>query len=200
MVADPVRIRDKHRLLKKIFLVIGIIIIITLILGGMFMFGFFTGKREIIFVNPIENIVLVNTNEAGLVNEQAVIEQAVIEFNSDYINYILAALGTGYLHKSPLFENPFVEFVLGDETWSSEIKKGVPNAQQTSIDNEDLRIMISKEEAVKALLSDNIEQFMKESYSNGNLRIEMIAGKTELFSKGYLKMYNELTGEEISVE
>jgi hypothetical protein len=164
------------------------------------MFGFFTGKKEIILVNPIENIVLSNTNEAGLVDEQAVVEQAIIEFNADYINYILAALGTGYLHKSPLFENPFIEFVLGEETWSSEIKGGVPNAQQTSIENEDLRITISKEEAVRALLSDDIVQFMKDSVVAGNTNIEMIAGKTELFTKGYLEMYKELTGEEISVD
>ena len=88
---------------------------------------------------------------------------------------------------------------MGEETWSSEIKSGVPNAQQTSIENEDLRITISKEEAVKALLSDNIEQFMKDSFNNGETKIEMVVGKTELFSKGYLKMYKELTGEEISV-
>ena len=200
MVTDSIKVRDKHRVLKKVSLILGIVIIIGVILGGMFMFGFFTGKKEIILINPIQNIVFANTNEAGLVNEQAVIEQGIIEFNADYINYILVALGTGYLHKSPFFENPFIEFVLDEEIWSSEIKQGVPNAQQTSIENEDLRITISKEEAINALLSDNIGQFMKDSYSNENLGIDMVVNKAELFSKGYLEMYKELTGEEISID
>ena len=31
--------------------------------------------------------------------EKAVIEQSVLEFDSNYIDYILATIGTGYLHK-----------------------------------------------------------------------------------------------------
>ena len=123
-----------------------------------------------------------------------VIAQGILEFNEDYINYILVALGVGYLHKSPLFENPLIEFVLGDEVWSSEVIKGFPNSEKKEIDNEDLRISISKEETVRALLSPDIEQFMKDSVASGDTQIEMIAGKAELFSKGYLEMYGELEG------
>jgi len=201
MVTQAILIRDKWRKPKRILLFFGAIFIILAILGGMFLFGFFSGeKTQVVLENPLKNIVFANTNEYGQVNEERIIEQAEIEFNEDYINYILVAIGVGVLHKSPLFENPLIEFNLGDETWSSEIIKGVPNTKKGPIDNEDLRIIISKEEAIKALLSDDIEQFMKNSVDNKNTQIEMVAGQTELFSKGYLDMYEQLTGESVELD
>lgn len=196
MVTDEIRVRDKYRLVKRIGIVLAVVIVIGLVLGGMFMFGFFSGeKTEIVLENPLRDIVFANTNEFGQVDKETVIEQGVMEFDEDYINYILVVLGVGYLHKSPLLENPLIEFVLGDEVWGSEIIGGVPNSEKKEIDNEDLRISISKQEAVEALLAEDIEQFMKDSVAEGRTGIEMVAGKTELFSKGYLEMYGELTEE-----
>ena len=201
MVNVRIRIRDKWANTKKVFVIVGIVVLILVILGGMFMFGFFSGgKTEIILTNPLKNIVVENTNEAGEVDVAAVLVQGVLEFDENYINYILAALGVGNLHRSLLYGNPFIEFNLGNEVWSSELVKGGLNTKKQIIDNEDLRITISKEEAVTALLSQNIEQFMKDSVANGGTQIEMIAGKTELFSKGYLTMYKELTGGNVEVE
>jgi len=197
MVIDKVRVRDKYKLVKRIGIVLAVVFVIGLILGGMFMFGFFSGdKIRVVLENPLKDIVFANTNAQGQVDKEAVVEQGVVEFDEDYINYILVALGVGYLHKSPLFENPFIEFVLGEEVWSSEIIGGAPNSEKIEIDNEDLRIIITKEEAVLALLSSDIEQFMKDSVASGNTGIEMIAGKAELFGKGYLEMYGELSGED----
>lgn len=204
MVNQEVLVRDKYRATKKVIKILLIIFGVLLILLIVFAAGFLVKKPkiEVHLENPIAGIVLRYTNELGYTNKTAVVEEGVIEFNEDYINYILVALGTGYLHKSaiPPFKNPLIEFDLEGETWNSEIKGGMPNSKKGSIDSEDLRISISKEEAVEALLSGDIEQFMKDSVNNGNTKIEMTAGKIELFAKGYLKMYKKLTGEEISVE
>ena len=199
MVNQEVLVRDKYRTTKKVIKVLLVIFAVILILLIVFAAGFLIKKPkiEIHLENPIAGLVLRYTNEAGLTNKTAVVEEGVIEFNEDYINYILVALGTGYLHKSPLFENPLIEFDLGGDIWNSEVIDGMPNSKRGSIDDEDLIIRISKEEAVEALLADNIEEFMKESVKNGNTKIEMIAGKAELFSKGYLEMYKQLTGNEI---
>jgi len=204
MVNEVVNIRDKHRVLKKIIKVLLIVLSIVFVLLIAFVAGFLLKKPtyvEVVIENPLKDIVFAHTdNITGEVNEEAVIEQGVIEFNEEYINYILVALGTGYLHKSFVGENPFLELVLDDEVWHSEIINSMPNSGLGSIENEDLKVSISKEEAIKAILSKNIEQFMKDSVANGNTQIEMIAGKTELFSKGYLDMYKALTGEEIILE
>jgi len=201
MVNQEVLVRNKYRTTKKVIKVLLVIFAVILILLIVFAAGFLIKKPkiEIHLENPLAGITLKYTNEAGYTNRTAVIEEAVIEFNEDYINYILAALGVGYLHKSPLFENPLIEFDLEGDVWNSEVTEGMPGSERGSIDNEDLRISISKEEAIEAILSENIEEFMKESVSNGNTKIEMIAGKPELFSKGYLEMYKELTGKEVSL-
>jgi len=201
MVNQEVLVRDKYRTTKKVIKTLLVVFGIILILLIAFAAGFLIkkpNKVEIHLENPIAGIILRNTNELGYTNKTVVIEEGIIEFNEEYINYILIALGTGYLYKSPLFENPFIEFDLEGEVWNSEIKSGMPNSKKGSIDSEDLRISISKEKAVEALLSEDIIQFMKDSVARGDTKIEMIAGKTELFTKGYLEMYKQLTEEEIS--
>jgi len=201
MVNVRIRIRDKWANTKKVFIILVVVFLVLAILGGMFILGFFSGgKTEIILVNPLKDIVVANTNEVGEVDVAAVFAQGVLEFDENYINYLLVALGVGNLHKSLLYGNPFIEFNLGDETWSSELVKGALNTKKQFIENEDLIIIISKEEAVRALLSPNIEQFMKDSVDNGGTQIEMISGKTELFTKGYLDMYTQLTGEVVAID
>jgi len=164
----------------------------------VFIIGYLLKKPsyfEITLVNPISDLVFTNTNEAGIVDKGAVIKQAVIEFDADYINYILAALGTGYLHKSIFGESPILELILDGEVWHAEVNNGIPNSALGAIDNEDLRITISKEEAVNAILSTDIEQFMKDSINKGNIKVDMVANEAELFAKGYLDMSNALTFE-----
>tara|TARA_Y100000310_G_scaffold323059_1_gene382934 strand:+ start:485 stop:1096 length:612 start_codon:yes stop_codon:yes gene_type:complete len=203
MVNERVNVKDKHRVLKKALKIFGVILGILIILAVVFVFGFLLkkpAKIEVILANPLESIILANTNELGEVNNGAVIQEAVIEFDEEYINYLLVALGTGYLHKSILGGNPVIELVLGEGVWASEIIDGVPYSGKGEAEEEDLKISLSKEEAVRAILSSDIEQFMKDSVNNGNTQIEMIAGKTELFAKGYLSLYKALTGEEIAVE
>lgn len=199
MVSERVKIRDKWRTFKKVMLVLIIIIVVAIILIGVFFLGFFAKRpaANIVIENPLKDIVFANTNEVGVVNKKAVIEQGVMEFNVDYINYLLVAMGVGNLHKSLIYGNPRVEFILDNEVWSSELVSEGLDTRQTNIDDPDLRISMSKEEAVEALLAENAVEFMKDSVLNGGTQIEMIAGNIELGSKGYLTMYNELIGEEI---
>jgi len=204
MVNEKVLIKDKHRVLKKtikILIIVFVIIFILLIAVGA---GFFLKKPtlvEVNFANPIEHIILANTNlETGIIDKEVVIEEAIFEFNEDYINYILAALGTGYLHKSILGGDPVIELNLEEEIWHAKIVGGIPESVNQETDKEDLRVIISKEEAVKAILSEDIEQFMKDSVNRGDIQLELVASKAELFTKGYLDMYKRLTGEEVSVE
>jgi hypothetical protein len=203
MVSERVNIKDKYRVHKKVIKIFFIVFIILFVLISAFSAGFFLNKTntaEIVIENPLKNILVANTNSGGVVDTDKVVEQGGVDFNEDYINYVLAALGTGYLHKSILGENPLLELVLENEVWSSEIIQGVPNSKKGQIDKEDLRITMNKEEAVKALLSSDIKQFMKDSVANGNTKIEIVAGKAELFSKGYLEMYKKMTGEEINAD
>jgi len=207
MVNEVVNIRDKKRGLKKfIKILIGIFLIILIGLIGYFAYLGFSSSSgpKIVLENPVNALVL---NYASLNNgvveiteeeQQEIIQEAILEFDEDYINYILLALGVDQLHKSLTFENPKIEIDVG-EVWGSEIEKGVPKTQKGEIEGEDVIFIMTKEEAVKGLLSNDIGVFMKDSVSSGRTQIDMVAGKVELFSKGYLGLYTSLTGEEAPI-
>jgi len=200
MVRERILFRDKYRMHKKVFRIFLILFLVIGIIGIIFVAGFTSrnSKNEFILENPLKNIVFVNTNALGEVDYDAVISQGVLEFNEDYILYLLVALGIQNLHKSYLgYGNPLLELHIDDEGWNVEITNKGVSIQKAFIDDEDLIIFISKQEAVKALLSSDINEFMKESVYNGNTRLEKVAGNIELGSKGYLDMYTQVTGEVI---
>jgi hypothetical protein len=142
-------------------------------------------------INPAMQIISLRDN--GNLNESATIEQGIKYFNVSYINYLLASLGTSYLHKPAIgYGNPKLELVIDDEVWSTELDKGNLITQNIASDKPDLRITLSKEVAVRAILSSDVKQYMKDSVSNGKVRIDMIAGKVELYAKGYLDMSKAL--------
>jgi len=201
MVNERVLVKKKWRRLRRILLVLILVFFVVLILLVVLLFGMFLGgdKIEIVVENPIKDIIFANTVE-GVVNKEAVIKQAVLEFDEDYINYILVGLGVGNLHKSLIYGNPILEFSIDDESWNSKLIGAELSSKKGTIDVEDLRIIITRREAVEAILAEDIEKFMKDSVASGRTGIEMVAGKVELASKGYLAMYKDLTGEEIEVD
>jgi len=201
MVSGEILVRKKWRIFKKFLKIFFIFLVIIIILVAVYILGFYSREEKnivnIVLENPMENIVYANTNSEGKVNQEEVIKEAVLEFNEKYINYLIAAFGASKLSKSPIgYGNPVLELNLDGEIWSSEIIKGAPNTIKAGNDNKDLIIILSKEEAVRALLSQDIKQFLKDSVNNGDTKLEIVAGKVELASKGYLAMYKEITGKE----
>ena len=195
------------------FLFIFFLIVFVSYLAYLFLFSNGSEEKTIkasaIVVNPLDSIksqnqILINRsnsssqlNESNY-NETKVIEQGVRAFDETYINYILFGLGIDNLHGAIGFGNPIIETVIDGEEWKSEIVGGTSNTQKGTGDEEDIRVILSKEEAVRSLLSEDIKIFMKNSVSKGNTKIEMVAGKVELFGKGYLQLYKDITGNEIN--
>lgn len=179
--------------------IIIILLIVLLILVGFFIF-FNKNKnpgQTIVLENPLKQIVIENTKD-GIINQNAVIQQGIIKFNENYINFLLAALGISELQKSSLgYGNPKIELILDNEVWNSELGDVFITSRGNSNDP-DLRIRMKKEEAVIALLTPDIKEYMKNLVQKGKIEIEMVAGKIELFSKGYLEMSKNL-GYEISI-
>jgi len=44
----------------------------------------------------------------------------------------------------------------------------------------------------------NDKNYIEQSFKDGTSQIELVATKTTLFSKGYLSLYTDLTGESIT--
>ncbi len=195
---------NKGKISNFIRVVIVILIIILIVLIAFFIF-FNKNKNSnqnlnqvIVIENPLKGIVLENTQN-GIINQTAIINQGIINFNENYINYLLIALGVSDLHKSSMsYGNPKIEIMLDDEVWNSELGD-ILNTKRGNSDDPDLRIRMKKQDAVIALLSTDIKKYIKDSVLSGNIQIEMVAGKVELFSKGYLDMYKDLTGSEVNI-
>jgi len=143
--------------------------------------------------NPLKPIIQKNTNAQGLVNKNKIIQEGVAAFNSEYIEYILYALGAQELYTSPLgYGNPKLVIYIDGEIYSAEIVDQTVHISQNSITDPDFAMYISKEEIVNALLAQNMQQHLVDAYKSGDIRAEMLAGKAELVTKGYLNLYGEV--------
>lgn len=180
----------------KIFIVLIIAIVLVVVIILLVFSGIFGKKPKEVTVldNPMKKIIFDNTYQ-GKVDFEKVLEQGVKEFDKDYVNYLLISSGAEKLHKSVIgYGDPAIELNIDNEVWSVKIENGNLITEKSSIENEDFKIIISKQEIVKALLSENTYEFFKNSLKSGNIQAELVAGKAELLSKGYLEMYQSLSG------
>jgi hypothetical protein len=196
-------------------ILIFLIILVLILIGSYFGYLFVKSSQKstgvnaanVVVQNPMNSIKsnYISTNSSGNANSQLrsnngslenddskIIEEGVREFNDSYINYILLGIGVDKLHSAIGYGNPIILTIVNGEEWNSEIINSVPSTSKGSNANCDIRVILSKEEAVKAILSNDIKIFMKNSVSRGNTKIEMVAGNVELFGKGYLSLYNDL--------
>jgi hypothetical protein len=163
---------------------------------------FFPEKPLKVFTveNPMKEIIQKNTNTNGTFDSQNAVREGIADFNTNYVNYLLSAFEVGRLHKSSIgFGNPVLELRLDSDVWSSEIIKGSPETKKKSAKEPDLIITLSKEEATKAIISNDTKLFIRESINSDRTKIEITGGKAELFSKGYLEMYVTVTGKEFKI-
>mgnify|MGYP001601456354 CR=1 FL=1 len=183
---------------KKIIKILIIIFILIVILSIIFLFVLNPKskqerKNREILENPLSQIISKNTNTKGEIDKEKIIEEGTANFNGDYIDYILLSSGVDKLHESNFgYGKPATEIILNGETWSSYIDNGILITKKSSIDGEDFKVITTKEEIVNALLSEDPEEYLKNSFKSGRIQAELVSGKIELFSKGYLEFYNDL--------
>ncbi len=198
MVNERVKIK-KRNYTKIIVTLIVLLIILVLSVLSFVMYKYVLPNFQLggsseegsNYPNPMNSLINSGKNKTELVLEG---EQS---FNESYINYVLFSMGAWNLHSTILSGNlPKIE-VQVDETYSSEIIKGEIFTSLGEIEDEDIVIVTEKKEIIEAILSEDIGEYMKDSVRNKRTEIQMVAGYTELYGKGYLEMYGELTGESV---
>ncbi len=123
-------------------------------------------------------------------------EQAVAAFDESFIYYLLLNIKAYNLHNPPMSsDKPRIQIEVEDETFNAMIDSGKIIVGKGNIAGEDVLIRTTKLEAVKMMDDKN---YVVKSFSEGKSGIELVAGKTLLFSKGYLNLYNQLTGRSIT--
>ncbi len=122
-----------------------------------------------------------------------------VVLQADHIAYFLSELGAYQLHNSPLSSNtPKIEVVADERVFGAEVVSGKVLVQEKSLIELDLRIIASQEEIVNALRSEDVKGYVQQSVTDGKTRIEQAGSYSQLFSKGYLNLYNELTGKSMT--
>lgn len=200
-MSDENAVKKKGNGLKKILMFCIIVMIFLIAAFVLYNLGYLdflddfgnsggSGGGTYVLKNPLEQIIIANT-ENNQLNVEKAVEQGTLEFDASYIDYMLAFLGVGSLHKSMLGESPWIEIILDGESWNSEIVKGSSKTSKGSIENEDIRIISTKEDIVRIMLAENKEDEIANAANEGRLGMEIVAGETELFAKGYLNIYEK---------
>jgi len=113
-----------------------------------------------------------------------------------HLRYLLNEIGAYQLHTQPMSsENPLIECDVEGKNFFAEVEKGNILFRSEKTYEPDLRIIISSQEVNSILNSENVKEGMKSSVSSGNTQIELVSGYSELFFKGYLQIYKDLTGK-----
>lgn len=119
-----------------------------------------------------------------------------VGLETEHITYVLNELGVYQLHNPPLSsDTPKIEIVLGERVFGAEVVAGTVNTKEKSLAETDMRIVSSEEEIVEAIRSGDVKSYIKKSITDGKTRLEQSGSYSRLFSKGYLNLYNELTGQ-----
>ena len=167
-------------------LLVSIGFLILLVIALFLYFALFKQNNEKLYetrsiVNPVGDLSL---------------EEAVNSFNESFVYYFLYEIKAYNLHNPPLSsKKPKINFVIDDKRYNAIIMKGNIVVSSGNLDNSDIVIKMSAEEAVKIIKS---KEYIQESFSSGRSEIVLVVSKSELFAKGYLNLYNEITGKDIT--
>ncbi|MEK6871729.1 MAG: hypothetical protein AABX16_02395 [Nanoarchaeota archaeon] len=166
------------------------VIFLMIVMAYFFIIHPENNNQTIILENPLNQIIQKNTNAQGSVNKNKIMQEGVEEFNEEYIEYILYALGAQELYTSVVgFGTPKIILNIEGEIYNTEIISGVVHLSQNSINDPDFTLTLSKKEIVAGLMAPDIKKFLVESFQLGSVKAEMLASKPELISKGYWKLY-----------
>lgn len=161
-------------------LIIGIILIIILTIIAFVYYATAVNNNKPDISNPIEE----NPNKTEIVIEES------------HLSFLLNEMGAYKLHNPPLSnEKPRINIIVDESSFKAEIDKGYANVEKGSFENPDIIIKTSREEVIGAITSLKIKEYMKNSVTTGKTSIKLESGYTELFSKGYLNLYQDLTGK-----
>ena len=133
-------------------------------------------------------------NPSGYSDSNSILEENIdiVEPTIAMINSLLESVGVSGLHKSFLnFEKPIMNFRIGNKKFYSEVSKGIETFEGEN-SKADLVFYVDEFDFSKAIISGNLREVFINSVGSGKSSVKMLAGEIELFSKGYLELYNSL--------
>ncbi|MEK6927109.1 MAG: hypothetical protein AABX11_01620 [Nanoarchaeota archaeon] len=161
---------------------VSIVFVVLLLIGMFFYFALFKPSGNVVTLqNPAKDLSLKETEQ---------------QFDESFVSYLLYSIKAYNLHNPPLSSNyPKIEILVGESVYYAVVKDSQVMVSKDVLDEVDVRIVTSLSEAAKMV---KYPDSVKQSFEEGVSRIDLIASKTSLFSKGYLSLYTEITGKSIT--
>jgi len=151
------------------------------------------GNYKLDMANPLSGFSIITGN--AIANPGDLITQVTIdeiEVTPEFISYLLNEVGAWKLHKNPLtLEKPVINFKIGGESFYSEIGREIESKKGLN-DDADLQFNSNKRDLIEALISEDPEAVFRNSLTNGKTQVKIFSSQSELFSKGYLALYDSL--------
>ena len=146
-----------------------------------------------------KSIESTNIQDIGIENlsEEAI---KLVEIEAKHINYVLYNLKAYQLHKPILSEEvPVIEMEIDGISYTTEIEDGNLVTKEGESDSEDMKISTTKQELIEIINSDDVAKKVFESIEEGQTTYEITSNERTLLLKGYVNIYEELTGKEIGL-
>ncbi|MEK6913856.1 MAG: hypothetical protein AABW47_04275 [Nanoarchaeota archaeon] len=113
----------------------------------------------------------------------------VSSIQKELVNYLSIVLKLYNLHEIPFTSiTPKVQVEIDENIYYAEISKGNIIIKEGKAEKPDITIKTTNEEVFKIIEN---KDYAQESIASGNTNIEVTKDYFVLFSKGYLKLYNE---------
>lgn len=175
--------------------IIALLLILIIISSALFFYFLYLPQNNNTDVgqtleNPIGNPNLITINT--ITN----ITTVIIDINETHLAYVLDQIGAYKLH-NPAFssDTPRIQIELNNKVFKAEVISQKCNVKRGESQNPDIIIRTTDEEITNSLWSTNTRNYIKMSVQDGKTTLELKASQVKLLSKGYLGLYEEMTGK-----
>lgn len=177
----------------KVITISLIVFCFLVLIMGIFYFLFLGSSSNV--EKPEIAVPLVEIDNSS--GEELVVSR---EIEISDISYILNELGIYRLRNPPFSsDTPKISFIVGEKTFFAEVFESVPKVLEVEVFDVDLIFSSDQETILKIVASSDVSDSFSEGIQNGAVGYEIIASQTVLLAKGYVPIYEEITGEEVSI-
>ena len=116
-----------------------------------------------------------------------------LEITPELISFFASEIGAGRLRRNPLnFKKPTINFQISGEMFYTIVDKKIQTSKGNKKDS-DLTFITEKSIIEEVFSSQDIKENVKIAVLRGDIEIQQDVSEQELFLKGYLQLYNDLS-------
>lgn len=120
-------------------------------------------------------------------------DEALREFNSSYVFFLLYYAHAYELHNAPLSSiAPTIQIVVDDEMYTADIVNGIIHIMKGTALKPDITLSLSHLTLIRLLRNPAL---LSDAFNDGRATITVHASKPELFARGYVSLYSHLLSQ-----